>query len=193
MATGRRERIVNRVNEFGLTALTDYEKAEFLLYPFIPRKDTNGLAHKLIDRFKTIEGLLSASKEDVLTVEGVPPKFAEFITTIIDNVKAIFKGSVSQTGLYTRAEVKSYIEDNVNPSSVSMLQLSGDMKPTYLEELPKINAPFHNVHEIFDHIIDNLKTGIRIVVIFNSGITEAEFYEKYGIVLASLGISVYFI
>lgn len=42
-----RERMRKRIAKNGLDSLQDHEVLEYLLYPFIPRKDTNPIAHTL--------------------------------------------------------------------------------------------------------------------------------------------------
>ena len=44
---------------------------EMLLYFSIPRIDTNGLAHALLDRFGSIEGVIEASNEEIQSVDGI--------------------------------------------------------------------------------------------------------------------------
>ena len=66
-----RERFKERVLKEGLENFQNHEILEFLLYPFIPRKDTNPIAHKLMDRFGSFHNVLNASVEDLEKVEGV--------------------------------------------------------------------------------------------------------------------------
>ena len=71
--TGHRQRMRARVEQYGLESLEPHEALEYVLYITNTRKDTNGLAHVLIDRFGDFAGVLDASEEDLLTVEGVAP------------------------------------------------------------------------------------------------------------------------
>lgn len=56
---------------------------EILLYYAIPRKDTNVLAHQLIERFGSFSGVLEASVEDLMTVKGVSENVACLIKMIL--------------------------------------------------------------------------------------------------------------
>lgn len=49
----------------------DYKVLELLLYYSNPRKDTNPLAHVLMERFGSLSGVLDASPEELKKVEGV--------------------------------------------------------------------------------------------------------------------------
>lgn len=73
---GHRQRMRARVEQYGLESLEPHEALEYVLYITNTRKDTNGLAHVLINRFGDFAGVLDASEEDLLTVEGVGPSTA---------------------------------------------------------------------------------------------------------------------
>lgn len=70
---GHCQRMRARVEQYGLESLAPHEALEYVLYITNTRKDTNGLAHVLMDRFGDFAGVLDASEEDLLTVEGVGP------------------------------------------------------------------------------------------------------------------------
>ena len=58
-------------SENGLSGFADHEALELLLYYAIPRRDTNPIAHELMDRFGTLSGVLSAPVELLKQVDGV--------------------------------------------------------------------------------------------------------------------------
>ena len=76
---GHRQRMRARVEQYGLESLEPHEALEYVLYITNTRKDTNGLAHVLMDRFGDFAGVLDASEEDLLTVEGVGPSTARML------------------------------------------------------------------------------------------------------------------
>ena len=45
---GHRQRLRNRMLKEGLDNFQDHEILEFLLFQYIPRKDTNKIAHNLL-------------------------------------------------------------------------------------------------------------------------------------------------
>ena len=57
---GHRARLRRKVRETGLDALAPHEILEFLLYHIVPRQDVNALAHRLLERFGSVEGVLRA-------------------------------------------------------------------------------------------------------------------------------------
>lgn len=66
-----RRRVKERFLQSGLTGFAPHEILELLLFYAIPQKDTNVLAHKLIDRFGSVRGVFSASYEELCEVDGV--------------------------------------------------------------------------------------------------------------------------
>lgn len=76
---GHRQRMRARVEAHGLESLSPHEVLEYILYITNTRRDTNGLAHLLIDRFGDFAGVLEASEEELLTVEGVGPSTARML------------------------------------------------------------------------------------------------------------------
>ena len=54
MHTGHRERLKQKFLKHGLDSFEPHEALELLLFWSIPRKDTNELAHKLINKFGSI-------------------------------------------------------------------------------------------------------------------------------------------
>jgi len=79
---GHRGRMRERFLEHGLENFNDLNALELLLYYAIARKDTNALAHALIDRFESLKGVLDASTEDLLQVPGVGPNTAALIRLV---------------------------------------------------------------------------------------------------------------
>jgi DNA repair protein RadC len=55
---------------------------ELLLYFAIPRRDTNPLAHRLINQFGSLDRVLSASAEDLQTVPGIGASAAALLTLV---------------------------------------------------------------------------------------------------------------
>ena len=68
---GHRERLRRRVLDKGVESLSDLEVLEYLLFGARPRGDTKPLAKTLIKRFGSLAGVLSASRQELATVEGL--------------------------------------------------------------------------------------------------------------------------
>ena len=91
-------------------SLNKHELLELLLFYAIPRKNVNPLAHTLIDKFGTINGVLSASVEDLKTVEGVGEGTASFLTTVGKFIDVVSMENVGdEIKLYNLDSVKRYL------------------------------------------------------------------------------------
>lgn len=82
MHTGHRQRLKNRFLSEGLSAFEDHEVLELLLYYAIPQGDTNPLAHRILDKFSTLNAAFNASLEELCSVEGVREHTATLIKLV---------------------------------------------------------------------------------------------------------------
>ena len=81
---GHRERLRERYREAGLDHFTDHEILELLLGYTILQKDTNPIAHRLIEQFGSLRGVLEAGEEKLERVNLVGPPTAFFLSMIPD-------------------------------------------------------------------------------------------------------------
>ena len=86
-----RERMRQRLLEHGAEAMHDHEILEMLLYYAIPRGDTNPIAHRLINAFGSLTGVLEAAPEDLVKIEGVGDRSASLIKLITPISKRYLK------------------------------------------------------------------------------------------------------
>lgn len=68
---GHRERLVNRYLRYGARVFTSVQLLEILLFSALPRIDTNIIAHRLINRFGSINAVLNASENELCSVCGI--------------------------------------------------------------------------------------------------------------------------
>ena len=68
---GHRERLKNRFLGTGLDSFTDVQALELLLFYAIPMKDTNPIAHALLNRFGSLSQVLDAPVEELKKVPGI--------------------------------------------------------------------------------------------------------------------------
>lgn len=74
-----RARMRSRFLEHGLDNFADHEILELLLFFAIPRGDVNPLAHRLIDEFGSLAGVLEASPVDIRNVSGAGDSVATLL------------------------------------------------------------------------------------------------------------------
>ena len=81
---GHRKRLKEQFLREGLDNFTDIQALELLLFHCIPRKDTNPIAHALMDHFGSYAQILEAPVEELQKVEGVGPATAAFLHLVLD-------------------------------------------------------------------------------------------------------------
>lgn len=81
---GHRQRLKKLFLKEGLDNFYDYQALELLLYYCIPRKDTNPIAHSLIDTFGSLSQVLEAPVEELMRVEGVGEHAATFLHLVTE-------------------------------------------------------------------------------------------------------------
>lgn len=79
MHEGHRERMKEKFLAAGLDGFQPHEVLELLLFYAIPRKDTNEIAHCLIDTFGSLSAVFDAPFDLLKKVEGVGDNTALFI------------------------------------------------------------------------------------------------------------------
>ena len=79
---GHRARKKEQFRQHGLDGFADHEVLELLLYYAIPRRDTNETAHRLLQKFGSLQNVFSAGTEELARVEGVGESAALFLTLL---------------------------------------------------------------------------------------------------------------
>ena len=79
---GHRQRLKERFRREGLDNFDELHVLELLLFYCIHRKDTNPLAHHLLDHFGSLVAVLEASPEELEKVEGISEGAATFLSLI---------------------------------------------------------------------------------------------------------------
>ncbi len=81
---GHRERIREQYRKQGMNGMADHVVLEYLLTYVIPRKDVNGLAHRLLNTFGSLTGVLEADPQRLSAIDGVGEKTALFLHSLYD-------------------------------------------------------------------------------------------------------------
>lgn len=110
---GHRENVRRRFLIGGLEVFAPHEILEFLLFYSIPQKDTNPLAHRLLERFGTLFGVLSAPVEELKSVEGVGERTAIMLSAIFQVARWIRLDQIQKAGVnfFNAEEAKTYCEE----------------------------------------------------------------------------------
>ena len=81
---GHRERLKARFLEEGLDNFTDIQALELLLFYAIPQKDTNPIAHALLDHFGSLSRVLEADVEELKKVPGISDHSATLLALVTE-------------------------------------------------------------------------------------------------------------
>lgn len=77
---GHRNRLRERFVKDGLDGFEEHNILEMLLFYTIPQRDTNEIAHALLDRFGSLEGVFNATTEELVEVNGTGEYSAQFLS-----------------------------------------------------------------------------------------------------------------
>lgn len=105
---GHRQRKKEQFLQRGLEGFADHEVLELLLYYAIPRRDTNEIAHRLIEKFGTLRGVFDAAPEELRQVEGVGENAVLFLQllpavgrrALLNEKKEVILNSVETVGTF---------------------------------------------------------------------------------------------
>ncbi|WP_102959173.1 RadC family protein [Mangrovicella endophytica] len=93
---GHRERLRERFQESGATALADYELLELVLFRSIPRRDVKPIAKALIARFGSLSEVLNAPPRRLTEVPGVKDAVATDLAVIAALNQRAMRSAVRQ-------------------------------------------------------------------------------------------------
>ena len=79
---GHRQRMRRQLKTSGMDSLSDVQVLEVLLYYAIPRADTNPIAHRLLERFGSLSGVLEAAPDELLKIDGMGDAAAQLLCLI---------------------------------------------------------------------------------------------------------------
>ena len=154
---GHRQRMKERFFHEGLDHFSEFEALEVLLYYAIPRKDTNPIAHALIDCFGSLEQVLDAPVEELEKVPGITRNVAVLMKLVtelgrwylvkrVENIKIL--KTIKECGEY----LKPYFFGRVN-ETVYLLCLDAKCKVLACREVGEgsvnsANVPIRRIVEI---------------------------------------------
>ena len=96
--SGHRDRLRERYLSEGLDGFPPHNVLELLLFYSVPRRDTNVLAHRLIEQFGSLVGVLNAAPEQLAQVEGIGMNAAVHLHLVADIARRYYAEAVRRKG-----------------------------------------------------------------------------------------------
>lgn len=112
--SGHRQRIKNRVKKYGLKSLEPHEIMEVMLTYSIPRKDTNALAHLLLENFGSIAKVVDAEASQLKLFKGIGDETITFFKILKEFVDVYLesKKDTKQVKLDTTIKCVNYFKEH---------------------------------------------------------------------------------
>lgn len=106
MHEGHRQRMYEKLVKSD--SLFDHEVLEIMLYNGFTRLNTNPLAHKLLEKFGTISGVLGADMEELMTVDGIGKNVAYYLKCYNECIKRVDRNAVGIVTLKNYDDFKRF-------------------------------------------------------------------------------------
>lgn len=166
MHEGHRDRLRARFLRDGLDTFEPHNVLELLLFYAIPRKDTNELAHSLIQKFGSVAGVLDASRDELMEVKGISENAACFLKLMTPLFRYYNADKVDHRFMATTTEAAgSYLMDRYvgfTEEMVSLLCMDNVCRVIGFEVLGKggVNAVGFSSRRVMEAVLHNHATSV---------------------------------
>lgn len=120
MHQGHRKRMYEKLKSGA--QLFDHELLEILLFNAIPRKNTNPIAHSLIQTFGSIGGVLEADFDKLMSVDGVGEGVATYIKCMSECIKRISPANAGFAVLKSHKDIADFVTMRFRAKSAEVLE-----------------------------------------------------------------------
>lgn len=173
---GHRNRLKARYRDHGLDNFNDVNVLELLLFYAIPRKDTNELAHALLDHFGSLDRIFEASVPELEEVPGIGENTALLITLVpqITRRYLMAKGNCI-CSITSSAEAGKYLVPRLMfEKEEKLLLLCLDAKKSVISCVSLgsgvINAVDVNVRKVVENAVRNRASSVILAHNHPSGV-----------------------
>lgn len=132
---GHRTRLRERLMKEGASNFQDHEVLELLLFGSVPRKDTNKLAHTLLNKFGGFSGVLNASPSQLMSIKGVSTVTACNLAILKEVFQRYRKNEQEKSKLKGVASIIKYFQSTISESFYEKLVVVYvDEATTFIQE-----------------------------------------------------------
>lgn len=116
---GHRDRLRKKYLQGGYSAFHEYEILEMFLTYAIPRRDTKPIAKELLERFGDLDGVVSATLDELSQVSGIKENSAIFLKLLGDLSKNLYKGEMKRESvqLKDKSSLLRYLRSEIGFSN----------------------------------------------------------------------------
>ena len=173
-----RERVRENFMKYGLETFQPHNVLEFLLFYSIPVKDTNKIAHNLINRFGSLSEVFDADYEKLLEVDGVGERSAMLIKLMPELFREYEKDKLNDKDVRLNSSelVAKYVSryfKGLNEERLYLLCLDKNCKKLSIDLISEgtINATMINNRKIVESAIMSRAASVILVHNHPSGVT----------------------
>ena len=122
---GHRDRLREKILKTGIESLQPHEVLEYLLFGVIPRKDTNAIAHELINTFGSFSDVLNTDIDRLMVVKGMTRNAAIFLNTLPKTL-ALYTDDFNKErqNLSGRGKARAFMKSQVYGSEVEVVVIA---------------------------------------------------------------------
>ncbi len=126
---GHRKTLKKKFIENGLDVFEPHEALELYLYYAIPRKDTNPLAHRLLDRFVTLAGVCDAPIDELTEEFGLTENTAVLLKLLPEMARLYNESKLSNDNVIDLDTIGDLIKSKfIGRNEEVVVLLLGDAK-----------------------------------------------------------------
>lgn len=193
---GHRQRLRNRMLKEGLDNFQDHEILEFLLFQYIPRKDTNKIAHNLLKKFGSLGNVFNANPEQLMMVDGISQVTACNIAIIKEVWRRYKRDESFKISLSKLSSIIKYAQQLMDESGVErvvVVYVDGGTNFLFKDEFSSNNPQYVDV-DIKEIIATSARLKAAGIVLFHChphgqcapSQSDLAFTEKLYLALASI-------
>ena len=161
---GHRDRLRKTFLEEGMEHFFDHQAVELMLFYCVPRKDTNNMAHDLLERFGSFSGLLAASSESLQKC-GISSHTAVFIRFVSELCSRYYNDKYRPETLLDDMCIEDIITSRftgIRENKLSLVLLDAQSKPIFCDTVSTAQTA-ENIRSILHSSIMN-HASIAVVV-----------------------------